>query len=55
MKNTIQAVLRTSVWGLAINALAIGIGNTQVEKGSGTMPLHHLHMSSTVIPAKTGI
>lgn len=25
MKNTIQAVLRASVWGLVINASAIGI------------------------------
>ena len=55
MKNTIQAVLRASVWGLEINALAIGLGNAQAEKGNGTMPLHHLHMPSTVIPAKTGI
>jgi hypothetical protein len=54
-ENTIQAVLRTSVWGLAINALAIGIVNGQAEKGSGTMPLHHLHMPSIVIPAKAGI
>ncbi|MGH8612007.1 MAG: hypothetical protein ACREYF_08175 [Gammaproteobacteria bacterium] len=36
MKSTIQTVLGASVWGLAINTLAIGIVNDQAE--SATAP-----------------